>query len=125
AGWTCNPFSGGTVTCTIPVLTGTPPSSTTFTLTVTVPSSVLTGTVLTNTVSITSSAVADTDLSNNRATATTKVVTSADLSVLKTASPSGTVSPGQEITYTITATNHGPSPATPTITDAIPSGTTF
>src|SRR5439155_15794975 len=68
AGWTCNPFSGGTVTCTIPALTGTPPSSSTFTLTVTVPSSAISGTVLVNTVSITSSAVVDTNSYNNAAT---------------------------------------------------------
>jgi uncharacterized repeat protein (TIGR01451 family)/fimbrial isopeptide formation D2 family protein len=44
----------------------------------------------------------------------------------KTASPSGTVSPGQQLTYTLTAVNSGGAASLPvTITDAVPAGTTF
>src|SRR5438132_279101 len=47
-----------------------------------------------------------------------------NITITKTDAPDP-VPPGTELTYPITATNNGPSDATPTITDAIPSNTTF
>jgi len=61
---------------------------------------------------------------NNRTTETT-TVNPADLSVTKTGSPNP-VTVGQNLTYTVIATNNGPSPATgATLTDTLPTGVTF
>ena len=62
---------------------------------------------------------------NTPSPATTVVQPVADLQVGITAGPSP-VSAGQDLSYTITATNNGPSSATGvTVTDTIPSGVTF
>src|SRR5207248_1471319 len=53
---------------------------------------------------------ADPNGTNNSASATTNVSAQADLSVTKSGPAS--INPGQMITYTITVTNAGPSPAT-------------
>ncbi|AGA29910.1 Calx-beta domain-containing protein [Singulisphaera acidiphila] len=53
----------------------------------------------------------DDDLSNNMATFTTAVVPAADLAVRLVASR-GQVTTGDRLTYTLTVTNQGPSPAT-------------
>src|SRR5207245_6881049 len=72
---------------------------------------------------------------NNSATANTTVGSrSTDLTITKTASTvsdaanGSVVVPGREITYTITATNLGPSDTAASgakITDTVPAGTTF
>src|SRR5439155_22275358 len=50
---------------------------------------------------------------------------SADLSLVKSAAPNP-VAPGTELTYTLTATNAGPSDApSVSVTDTVPTGTTF
>jgi uncharacterized repeat protein (TIGR01451 family) len=94
------------------------------------------GITITNTV-IAYSAVTETITSNNIATATTTLVTGADLIVTKSASPtftlnslSGWVYGGQPLTYTLTAYNNGPEvkslnggPSNKIIvTDTLPSG---
>jgi uncharacterized repeat protein (TIGR01451 family) len=60
----------------------------------------------------------------NTSTATTPVVKSADLSITKTGP--ATVNAGQNVVYTITATNNGPSDAaTVSVADTTPAGLTF
>jgi large repetitive protein len=66
----------------------------------------------------------DSDPSNNESTAVTTVTPVADLSVTKTAPPSAVA--GQNILFTITVTNGGPSTATNvSVSDVLPPGTTF
>jgi uncharacterized repeat protein (TIGR01451 family) len=64
----------------------------------------------TNTVSL-SSDQTDPTPSDNSASVTTQVLPSADLSVTNLASPNP-VTAGHKVTFTLTVTNHGPSPAT-------------
>src|SRR5256885_1077342 len=62
---------------------------------------------------------------NNTGTATTTVQTQADLAITKTDSPDPVVA-SQNLTYTITLNNNGPSDAqTVSVTDAVPANTTF
>lgn len=122
--WSCTTpavGAGGTVTCTNPVFAA---GNAVFTLVVAVDASTAAGTVLGNTATATAT-TADPDTANNSATATTTVAASADLSVTKTDSPDP-VTAGNNLTYTITATNAGPSlAATVSISDTLPAGTTF
>ena len=67
----------------------------------------------------------DPNLANNTSTVTTQIGQSVDLSLVKTAAPNP-VKAGQQLTYTLTATNNGPSNATGvTIVDTLPAGTSF
>jgi uncharacterized repeat protein (TIGR01451 family) len=83
------------------------------------------GSTITNTATATTTTT-DPNSANDSATATTTVNTSADMSVTKTDSPDP-VTAGTDLTYTITATNNGPSKSggDVTVTDAVPAGTTF
>jgi uncharacterized repeat protein (TIGR01451 family) len=124
-GWSCTTpavGAGGTVSCTNPSLSV---GNAVFTLTVNVGAGVATGTVITNTATV-SSATTDPNTGNESGTATTTVGSgSADLSVTKSDSPDP-VTAGNNLTYTITVTNAGPSNATTTtLSDAIPPNTTF
>ena len=79
---------------------------------------------ITNTATV-SSATPDPDLTNNSSSAGTTVAASADVAITKSASPSP-FSAGQAASYTLTATNNGPSYAQAvTVTDTLPSGLTF
>jgi uncharacterized repeat protein (TIGR01451 family) len=79
---------------------------------------------ITNTVTVTGND-SDPNLSNNTSTVTTQVVQSVDLALVKTASPNP-VKPGQQLTYTLTATNDGPSNATGvSIVDTLPANTSY
>jgi uncharacterized repeat protein (TIGR01451 family) len=123
--WTCTTpavGAGGTVSCTNPSFGVTVDF---FTLVVAVDPSVASGTVLSNTATITS-ATADPNGANGSSTTTTTVgAGSADLTVTKTDSPDP-VSPGTNITYTITVANAGPgNAATVALSDTTPAGTTF
>ncbi len=69
---------------------------------------------LTNTATIYSAVTTDPDLSNNESTVVTTILSSADLSLTKTALTSPVVIGGQ-IVYEITVTNYGPSQATDVI----------
>jgi len=123
AGWSCTPpavGSAGTVSCTAASFTV---GSAVFTLTVAVLPST-TGPSLSNTVTV-GSAASDPDGTNNSAQVSTAVTISADLSVTKSATPDP-VAAGANVTYTITATNAGPSDASAaTLADPLPIGTTF
>src|SRR5262249_4532760 len=101
-----------------------PGETATFTIVVTVAASVADGTVLSNTVPATSDTT-DPDSSNNSHTVTTTVQARADLAVTKTDSPDP-VTAGTNLTYSVSLSNNGPSDAqTVTLTDAVPTGTTF
>ncbi len=119
-----NPAVGanGTVTCTIATLAAN--ATAVFSLTVNVPSTTTSGTVLSNTASVSTDTSTGEESGGTTATANTTVTTSADLSITKTG-PSAILA-GQNIVYTVTVTNNGPSQATAlTITDPTPAGLTF
>jgi uncharacterized repeat protein (TIGR01451 family) len=72
-----------------------------------------------------SSDVFDNDLSDNLDTVVTDVAASADLSITKTDTPDPVLA-GNDLTYTITVANEGPSTATEVeVTDDLPDGTSF
>ena len=81
---------------------------------------------LSNTATVTAGAgVTDPTPGNNSATDTDTLTPSADVSVTKTDSPDPVVV-GNNITYTITVTNNGPSDATSlSLSDAVPANTTL
>ena len=73
-----------------------------------------------NDVARVSSSTPDPDTSNNQATGRVMFTSSANLSVTKSSSPNPVVA-GTNLTYTITASNAGPSPATNVVvTDTLP-----
>ena len=79
---------------------------------------------LSNTASV-SSSITDPDSSNNSATQGTTVATSADLSITKSDSPDPVVI-GQNVTYTLSVGNAGPSDALAvSVTDGLPAGLTY
>jgi uncharacterized repeat protein (TIGR01451 family) len=112
----------GTVSCTISTFGAG--ATATFRLIVRVSASTPNGTTLSNTATATSDTF-DPCPGNNSATATTSVVTRADLSVTKTGTPDP-VNAGENITYTINVANAGPSNAqSVSLSDATPANTTF
>ncbi len=127
--WTCVGAGGGTCTAsgsgnlndTVNLPSG---GSVTYTASCTV-SAAATGT-LSNTATVTAPAgVTDPTPGNNSATDSDTLGASADLSITKTDGLT-TATPGGSITYTITATNAGPSPAASvSLSDTLPAGTTF
>lgn len=122
-GWSCTtPAVGatGAVACTN---TSMPVGTAAFTLVVAVDASAPAGT-LTNTATV-SAATTDTNPPNNTATTSTTVDTAADLSITKSDAPDP-VTAGNNLVYTITVANAGPSSAASVaLTDALPGGTTF
>ena len=107
-----------TATCTLASLPAG--QSTTVTVTAQLTPSAAGGAAFANTANVTAT-TPDPDVSNNTATATSTVGSpSADVRVTKTASPA-TVTAGGPVTYTITATNWGPSDAAAvSVTDTLP-----
>lgn len=104
-------------TCTIPVLPDD--QSTTFSLVLQAGDT----TSITNSVTVGTSSF-DTDPNDNSSSATTTITPQADLRVAK--SGPGSVTPGTNITWTVTLTNDGPSTAANVVlTDTLPAGTTF
>ena len=97
-------------------------SATTCTINATIASTFL-GTA-TNTAAIFSSSI-DTNVANNTAAHETTITAQADLGITKTDSPDP-ATPGNNLTYTITVTNQGPSEAqNVVVTDTLPSGATL
>jgi uncharacterized repeat protein (TIGR01451 family) len=127
SGWTCSkPAVGGTgnISCTIASLASGVTAN--FTLVVQVNSGTASGTVISDTDSG-SSTISDPNASNNSATANVNVAPAnqADLAITKTATPNPVLA-GNNVTYTVSATNNGPAAATSVvISDTLPPNTTF
>jgi uncharacterized repeat protein (TIGR01451 family) len=114
---------GGTVACSIATLPAG--SSASFDLVVNVPDTSTPGTVLSDTATA-SSSTSDPAGANNSATTTTTVAASTDLSVSDNSDSPDPVAAGQNLTYSITLADGGPSDAqSPSLTDTLPAGTTF
>jgi uncharacterized repeat protein (TIGR01451 family)/fimbrial isopeptide formation D2 family protein len=125
-GWTCS-VTVTTVSCTRTNPANTLASGASFpaiTITAAVPAGTTSGTVLSNTATV-SSATYDPVPGNNTDTVTDTVARSVDLGIVKSAR--GTITAGQDATYTLDATNHGPSDSNGpiTVTDTLPIGTSF
>ncbi len=130
AGWTCGtkPAIGGTgtITCTdgSNLALNTP---VTFTLVLQVDSGTPSGTNISETDTATASNIVP-GLTTNSATANVTVANanSADMAIVKTASPMPSVAEGDTLTYTLTITNNGPASATNvTVLDPLPSAVTY
>jgi uncharacterized repeat protein (TIGR01451 family) len=120
-----NPAVGGTGAITGTIATLANGASATFTVIVMVLPITPDGTMITNTADVLSTVTHDPNLANNTQTVTTHVGTNADVTVTKTAA-AGPVLAGNDITYTITVVNTGPSGAqTVALTDPLPADTTF
>ena len=116
--------SGGVVSCnTIGTLTNG--ASATITITVTVPTSMAHGTILSNSATSTATETDPNTANNTNITQTTTVNREADLAVTKSDSPDPVLA-GNNLTYTVTVTNDGPSDASGvTLSDTLPGGVTF
>jgi len=122
-GWTCS-FDAATqtVTCTcttaVPAGERAPPLTLNVVAGQTAPASVV------NTATVSGSGESNT--ANNSGSATTAVVSRADLGVVKTkTAPSGNLVPGQTVTYRLVVSNGGPSNVTGfNVFDAVPAALT-
>ena len=113
--------SGGTVNCGSASFAAGATAG--FSLVATAPAAAPNGTVLSNTATI-SSTTADPNGGNNSSTAATTLSVSADLAVTKSGPAS--IAAGANVTYTIVASNNGPSYAAGvSLTDSVPANTTF
>jgi uncharacterized repeat protein (TIGR01451 family) len=118
SGWTCLP-SGQQVACTRPsLLVGAAP---TITITVQAPSE---SAILSDTATVTSTS-SDLEPANNTAMVLTQVLSAADLSVATVDSPDPVTTTGT-LSYTVTASNAGPSQAAEvSVTTQLPAGAAF
>ena len=122
--WTCT--APPTITCTDSgtLATNTPAN---FTLVLQVNAGTPSGTNIPQTAAATAANIVP-NLTTNSATAIVVVANanSADMAIVKTASPSPTVAEGDTLTYTLAVTNNGPATATDvTVTDTLPSAVTY
>ena len=130
-GWTCTPATGypltsGTVTCT---RSDALASGAAFTA-ITVPAVTTTAGTISGSFNVRST-FPDGELTNNTRVVSVTALPGTDMSVAKTASPSGTVALGQPVTYTITPRYEGgAAPASGTgevitVTDTLPATLTY
>ncbi len=120
----CSDIGGGEIHCLEPgpLAPGAPVES--FVIAVTTAASLAEGAAVANT-AWASSQVADPDGTNNSGRADLAITREADLAVAKSADQPE-VAAGSTVTYTVTATNNGPSDATDAIiTDTLPVGLTL
>jgi len=128
AGWTCGTQppvgNSGAISCTGSLALNATAS---FTLVLQVNAGTASGTDISETDTATATNIVP-NLTSNSATATVVVANanSADLAILKSATPSPNVSDGDTLTYTLAVTNNGPANATDvTVTDPLPSNVTY
>ena len=113
-------FANGVVTANLGNLADGATATTTIIVTV---DAATTGSIV-NTATVTGNQT-DPNLTNNTSTVTTPINAEADLAILKSGSPNP-VDAGNTLTYTLTATNNGPSNATGvTVVDTLPAGVTY
>lgn len=128
AGWTCPAPVGGTITCTANAGTSIALNGTaSFTLMMQVNAGTISGTSIPDTATASAGNVVP-GLTTNSATATVLVANanSADMAIVKTATPPNVVSQGDNLTYTLTVTNNGPASATNvTVQDMLPTAVTY
>jgi uncharacterized repeat protein (TIGR01451 family) len=118
-GWSCGAPSGSTITCTNSTAVTNGGLLPTLTISMTAPVS---GGTITNSATVSSSA--DSNSANDSISTMTNVVAVADLQISK--SGPGGVTAGQNVVYTVTVTNNGPSSAVGvTVTDPTPANLTF
>lgn len=121
---TCNAGSPGSVPTTCNFDTLASGAAATMTIVALVNPSVPAGTLLSNNATVTSETV-DNDNSNNLATSVTTVITSADLTIVKSDSPDPAVA-GGSLTYLLRITNLGPSWARDVVvSDTLPTEVTL
>jgi uncharacterized repeat protein (TIGR01451 family) len=119
-GWTCG-AAGQTVTCTRATALAAGASYPVITVVVNVLQTAASS--LTNTA--TASGGGQTNTANDSSSDPTTVVSSSDLGLSKTVNNANPIQ-GQNVTFTVTLTNSGPSNATNVVvTDALPAGLTF
>ena len=119
-GWTCA-ASGQDITCSRDRLD---PGTSSITIVAKVSASVPDATRLTNTAEV-STQTAETNTNDNTASSTVDVVAEVDMVLTKT--HDGDAVAGESLTFTMIATNNGPSDAQPTFTivDTLPAGFTY
>ncbi|HSS60120.1 MAG TPA: sortase [Candidatus Limnocylindrales bacterium] len=120
-GWTCPAPVGQTVACTRLDALASGVSYPAITVTVTV----LQGAPSSVTNQATVGGGSETNTTNDTASNPTNIVSSADIAIAKSVG-NATPNQGTNVTFTITATNNGPSDATGVqVTDLLPAGLTF
>ena len=128
AGWTCTKpavGSAGTVICTSSTLAFN--ASASFSLVLQVNAGTASGTNIAETATAAATNIIP-NLTSNSATAAVTVANanSANVTIVKSATPPSTVADGDTLTYTLAVTNNGPAAATNVIvTDPLPTNVTF
>jgi uncharacterized repeat protein (TIGR01451 family) len=121
SGWSCS-IASQTVTCTRANSLAANSSYPSITITSSVAQAA--PATFTNTAQVAGGGEAD--LANDSSADVANVVSIADVSIVKAATPNPSVPQGSALTYTLTVTNNGPSSATNvTVTDALPSAVNY